>query len=107
MSGFGKLLVYAAEVGDTELTHSLCNKLDPVDSKAVIRALAITSGAVYDLLEKRFAHILGSLSLQTLTQIQVTAQTIGSIQTSKKLMAKILSLPADDARDQWFSVALH
>ncbi|KAI0436067.1 ankyrin repeat-containing domain protein [Xylaria telfairii] len=104
LSTEARLLIDAAEVGSEIIIR--CTKLGSIPEAAVFRALATTSGTVFDGLRKSCASVLEQDS-SGLAQIQLTAQVLGNNGTSKLLVAELLSLPSSPERDLWHMQALH
>ncbi|KAI0418482.1 ankyrin repeat-containing domain protein [Xylaria grammica] len=107
VSGVGRLLMDAAETGNESLIHSIPAELDSLPEESVLRALAATSGSVYDDLRKSCALFLAEQHPRRLAQAQLSAQVLGNEVTSKLLIKELLDLPASPDRDRWFSDALH
>ncbi|MCJ1396844.1 Ankyrin-2 [Xylographa trunciseda] len=104
-SKLGRLLFYAAELGDKTLLRSICNDIGFIERKAVTRAIATTSGNLHeDLIKAAALHL--EKDPRILTCIQLTAQALGTNGTSENLMIELLSLPAGSLQMEWFSDCL-
>ena len=104
-SGLGRLLVYAAELADEVLVHSLCTEIGSIDREAVIRAIAVTSGSLHDDLMKVAPQILEQ-DPDILPRVQLTAQALGNHGTSEKLTTALLSSLTESQQTEWFSNGL-